>query len=584
MKILLTTLNSKYIHTTLSLRYLYQYCKDDFSMEIKEYTINHHTDYVLGEIYKDHYDLVCFSCYIWNVNHILEIVRNLKKIRPDMTIVLGGPEVSFDGRSLMEKENKIDYIIYGEGEETFKELLSFIVDRKGKKEGIKGIIYREDNKVYQNEERPLIKDLSKIPSPYRDGILEDENKIIYYETSRGCPHNCKYCLSSTVIGVRFFPIERVKRDLKLFLERKVKQVKFVDRTFNVKKSHSFEIMKYICENDNGYTNFHFEITADLLDDETINFLATVREGLFQFEIGVQTTYDQTMKSIDRHVDFHILSRVVKKISSFKNIHLHLDLIAGLPFESFERFKQSFDDVYALEPEKLQLGFLKLLKGSPIRKEEYLHEYIYREEAPYEVLQNKYITYEEILKLKMIEEMVETFFNSHVFHHSVQYIINKFYNRSSQFYEELAAFWQEKGYHHISHAKNGLYEILISFYKENQFADEEIFTEILKFDYLMQGKGNLPYFFKKAQIQGFHERIHDFLHKEENVMKYLPKYKGVPAKQIIKKVHFDNFEYNIVKIIENPLTQDIKKEKITILFDYELDHKVFEKAKYKKISI
>ncbi|WP_053956192.1 B12-binding domain-containing radical SAM protein [Inediibacterium massiliense] len=584
MKILLTTLNSKYIHTTLSLRYLYEYCKDDFSMEIKEYTINHHTDYVLGEIYKGHYDLVCFSCYIWNIHNTLEIIRNLKKVRPDITIVLGGPEVSFDGKSLMEKEEQIDYIICGEGEETFRELLSFVVDKKGKKEEIKGIVYREDNKVYENEARPLIQDLSIIPSPYSDGILEDENKIIYYESSRGCPHNCKYCLSSTIRGVRFFPIERVKKDLKLFLEKKVKQVKFVDRTFNVKKSHSFEIMKYICENDNGYTNFHFEITADLLDEETLRFLSTVREGLFQFEIGVQTTFDQTMKSIDRHVDFHVLSRIVKEISHFKNIHLHLDLIAGLPFESFERFKQSFDDVYALEPEKLQLGFLKLLKGSPIRKEKDLHEYVYREEAPYEVLQNKYITYEEILKLKMIEEMVETFFNSHAFHHSVQYMINKFYNRPSQFYEEFAIFWEEKGYHHVSHGKNGLYEILICFYKENQFVDEEIFMELLKFDYLMQGKGNLPHFFKKVDIPHFHERIHDFLHEEENINKYLPQYKNIPAKQIIKKVSFHNFQYDIVKIIQNPLIKDIKKEKTTIFFDYELDHKVFEKARYEKIFI
>ncbi|QXM06328.1 B12-binding domain-containing radical SAM protein [Crassaminicella indica] len=584
MKILLTTLNSKYIHTGLALRYLYSYCKEDFHMTIEEYTINHHMDYILGEIYKGGFDIVCFSCYIWNKSNTLKIVRNLKKVCPNLKIILGGPEVSFDAVDLMEKENAIDYIIVGEGEETFKELMNFLVNKKGEIESIKGIAYRKGNGIFKTPDRELIKDLGSIPFPYDiDELDEYKNKIIYYESSRGCPYNCRYCLSSTIKGVRFFPLDRVKCDLGLFLEKKVKQVKFVDRTFNVKKSHSLEIMKYIVENDNGYTNFHFEITADLLDDEMLTFLSNVREGLFQFEIGVQTTCDRTMKSIDRKVDFHMLSKVVRRISSFRNIHLHLDLIAGLPYEDFNRFKKSFDDVYVLKPEKLQLGFLKLLKGSGIRKDKDIHGYIFKDEPPYEVLENKYISYKDILKLKMIEEMVEIFYNGNGFQNGIMYILENFYDKPSDFYHQLADFWEEKGYHHIAHGKNKYYEVLLEFYQKNKWENEEVFNEILKFDYLMQGKTSLPKFFSDIKEKDFQKRIHEFLHKEENVEEYLSKYKTMPVKQIIKKVYFEKFQYDILEIIKNPNRKPVKNE-ITVLFDYDLDRKIFAKAKYYKVNI
>ncbi|QZY56343.1 B12-binding domain-containing radical SAM protein [Crassaminicella profunda] len=583
MKILLTTLNSKYIHTGLALRYLYSYCKEDFNMTIEEYTINHHMDYILGEIYKGEFDIVCFSCYIWNISSTLAIVRNLKKVRPELTIVLGGPEVSFDAVSLMEKERAIDHIIVGEGEETFKELMNLLVNNKGKLKEIKGITYRENSQVFKTIDRELIKDLGTIPPIYTANLEEYKNKIIYYESSRGCPHNCRYCLSSTIKGVRFFPLDQVKRDLGLFLEKRVKQVKFVDRTFNVKKSHSLEIMKYIVEHDNGYTNFHFEITADLLDDEMLTFLSNVREGLFQFEIGVQTTYDPTMKSIDRKVDFHILSKVVRKIGSFRNIHLHLDLIAGLPFEDFKRFKKSFDDVYDLKPEKLQLGFLKLLKGSGIRKDKDLHEYVFKNEPPYEVLENKYMSYKDVLKLKMIEEMVELFYNGDGFQHGINYVIENFYDNPSDFYHQLADFWEDKGYHHVSHGKNKYYEILLTFYKERNWKNEDVFREILKFDYLMQGKTSLPKLFVYTEEKDFQKRRHEFLHEEKNLEKYLSKYKNMAAKEIIKKVHFEKFKYDVLDLIKNPKLEKVENE-ITVLFDYDLEQKVFTKAKYHKVDI
>ncbi|MFZ5967998.1 MAG: B12-binding domain-containing radical SAM protein [Bacillota bacterium] len=585
MRVLLTTLNSKFIHSALALRYLKSYCKNDgFDISIEEYTINHDPDYVLGEIYKNRYGVVCFSCYIWNITMIHGIVRNLKKVKPNLIIVLGGPEVSYDPVQIMEENQSIDYIISGEGERTFKELMGYIIDNKGKLEEIRGIAYRHHGNVLKNQERELIENLDEIPSPYNAALKEYENRIIYYESSRGCPHNCSYCLSSTMKGVRFFSIERVKQDLQLFIKERVKQVKFVDRTFNVKKKHSLEIMKYIAQHDNGYTNFHFEITADLLDEEILDFLSTVREGLFQFEVGVQTTYDKTMAAIERKVDFSILSKAVTQISSFRNIHLHLDLIAGLPYEDYERFKHSFDDVYLLKPEKLQLGFLKLLKGAGIRENAKSHGYIFRDEAPYEVLASDYISYEELLKLKTIEELVESYYNSHGFDHSLKFLLANHYNRPSDFYETLADYWEDHGYQHAAHNRTQLYEILLQFYKGYKFPYYELFEEIMKFDFLLQGKASLPNFFVHIETEDFKNRCHRFLQSEENVQKYLPVYESIPAKQMIKKVHFECFSYDILEVIDQPCTFYNEKKLTTILFDYDIEHKVFQKSKWFKIEL
>ncbi|MEW9122035.1 MAG: B12-binding domain-containing radical SAM protein, partial [Thermotaleaceae bacterium] len=527
MKVLLTTLNAKYIHTSLALRYLFNYSKEAFSRNItlQEYTINHSSDYILGEIYKGDFQIICFSCYIWNIANVLEIVNNLKKIKPEAKIILGGPEVSFEGKALMEEYPEIDYIVVGEGEATFHELLGYLIDGRGQVEDIAGILYRHQTHVKENQERELISELDAIPSPYEDKLEGFENKILYYESSRGCPYNCSYCLSSTIKGVRFFSIARVKKDLLRFLDGRVKQVKFVDRTFNAKKRHSLEIMKYLQERDNGYTNFHFEITADLLDEEILDFLSTVREGLFQFEVGVQTTYDKTMMSIDRRVDFRILSDVVRKISTFRNIHLHLDLIAGLPHEDFQRFSLSFNDVYQLKPEKIQLGFLKLLKGSGIRRDSELHEYIFKAEAPYEILENKYISYGELLKLKMLEEMVEIYYNSGFFEISIAFILANFYTSPFDFYQNLSEYWEQKGYHHNAHDKNGYYKILLDFYEEMGFSMGMLFKEVLKLDYLKQGKTTLPQFFLSVEIGDFRDRCHRFLQSDENISKYLEDYQG-----------------------------------------------------------
>ncbi len=585
MKILLTTLHSKYIHTSLALQYLKNYCKYMFeNIDIKEYTINHDLDYVLAEIYKGNHDVVCFSCYIWNIGQTLRIARNLKKINPRVTIILGGPEVSFDAQELLYKNPCIDYIILGEGEVTFKELLGHLVEGQGDIACIHGIAYRRGEAISVTRERGLIKELETIPSPFLNGLDGYENRIIYYESSRGCPHNCRYCLSSTIKGVRFFSIDHIKKDMDVFLAAQVKQVKFVDRTFNAKKSHCFEIMKYLHDNDNGTTNFHFEITADLLDEEILEFLCHVREGLFQFEVGVQTTYDMTMEAIDRKVDFGRLSETVKTISQYKNIHLHLDLIAGLPYETFQRFKLSFDDVYRLKPEKLQLGFLKLLKGSGIRQDAQLHDYIYREEPPYEVLGNRYISYEEMLGIKVMEEMVEQYYNTHGFDEGIDFILRRFYESPANFYMDLGKYWEMKGHHHHAHGRNALYEVLLDFYKEKKWDEMAFFRELLKLDYLKQGKSAVPQFFYPIDDESFRNRAHHFLQREKNVKKYLPQFEGLPAKQIIKKVHFESFQYDVLSSFEELGEGPIKKESTTLLFDYELEHKVFTKSRVYKIDL
>jgi radical SAM superfamily enzyme YgiQ (UPF0313 family) len=553
-------------------------------LDIKEYTINHDMDYVLAEIYKGQHEIVCFSCYIWNIEQTLRIAKNLKKVNPKTKIILGGPEVSFDAKEVLDKSPFIDYIVIGEGEATFKSLLDYLVKGQGKLESIQGIAYRVNGDAIVTHERGLIKDLDRIPSPFTDGLAEYDNRIIYYESSRGCPHNCRYCLSSTIEGVRFHSIDRVKKDMDIFLAAEVKQVKFVDRTFNAKKSHCLEIMKHLHEHDNGITNFHFEITADLLDDEILDFLSKVREGLFQFEVGVQTTYDITMEAIDRKVDFGRLSQTVKKISAYNNIHLHLDLIAGLPYETFERFKLSFAEVYDLKPEKLQLGFLKLLKGSGIRRDERLHDYIYRDEPPYEVLGNRYLTYIEMLKIKMMEEMVEHYYNTHGFDHGIEFILSRFYENAADFYLDLGAFWEDKGYHHTSHGRNAMYEILLAFYQEKKWEEIDYFRELLKLDYLKQGKGTVPQFFQATDDGDFRNKVHQFLQSQENVAKYLPKFEGLSAKQIIKKVHFESFHYDILGRTEELGKGHIQKEPTVLLFDYELDYKVFSKSKVYKINL
>lgn len=575
MKVLLVALNARYVHSSLALRYLKSYHEKWADTEneviIQEFTINDSIERVTAEIYKSKPDIVGFSCYIWNIVLILEIARRLKKVKEDLIILLGGPEVSFEPEKILEQYGFVDYIISGEGERAFLDFLkSFEKNNQMPDKVIKA---------------SLIDDLGKIPFPYTDDDLKHlKDKIIYYESSRGCPFRCSYCLSSAVNGVRFMPMERVKTDLYSFIKAEVKQVKFVDRTFNCNKKRAMEIWSFLSEKAKPNMNFHFEICADLLDDEMLDFLNRVPTGLFQFEIGVQSTNVNTIRLINRSMDFEKVSASVKRIAQGENIHQHLDLIAGLPAEDYAYFRKSFNDVYKLKPERIQLGFLKLLKGSPIRRQASEFGYVYTDSPPYEVLKNNTLSYDEILRLKMIEDLLEKYYNTHRFDNALEYITGRF-DTCFDFFEEFSFFWERNNLHTVSHSNEALYLLLLDFY-ESLFDDgSKLFKDILKFDFILHQKNyRLPERFCGPKIKNFKERCFEFLKDEENLKKHLPHYKGLTAKQIYKQVNFEPFSYDVMEVIKNKQNTVPEPKQVTILFDYKTRVQVVQKARAYKIRI
>lgn len=568
MKTILVSLNSKFIHSNLAIRYLSKYVEDIVSIPIYEFTINQQPEFIASEIYNLNPDVVGFSTYIWNLKETLRVCEILKLVRPELKILLGGPEVSYDGDEMMKSIPYIDYIIYGEGEETFKEFITSLSGKRINLEDIEGLIYRQGDRIIKTPERDMIRDLNTIPSPYEDLVGEFENRIVYYESSRGCPYNCQYCLSSTFKGVRYFDIERVKRDLTTLIEGRAKQVKFVDRTFNANKRHAMEIMKFIKDKDPEDINFHFEVTAHLMDDEFLNFLKDTKEGLFQLEIGVQSTNPDTIDTISRTTDFTKLSQVVKTIKSFKNIHQHLDLIAGLPYEGYDTFKQSFNDVYNLGAEKIQLGFLKLLKGSGLRLAEEEYGYKYIDEPPYEVLESKNISYEELLKLKAIEDLVEKYYNEGYFEHTLNYLIRTHYPSPFDFYEELSSYWKDKGYHRVLHKRSSLYKILMDFIEMKGFENELSIFDILKFDFILNNKNlrlKLPNQVDNSKWDIIN--LHDVLRKEEILSRLTEVHRRLPTKKLINKVRIERFDLDVIDLIENDYRGKGRPGETYILFEY-----------------
>ncbi len=610
MKILLTTLNSKYIHSSLALRYIEKYCntymkEDRYQLIAKEFSINEPLDQVMAEIYKTKADIVAFACYIWNRDLTFELMDRLKKVRPELIIIAGGPEVSFEAKNIMEDNTFIDIIVKGEGELSFKELIDIIAGEiniytaEGKfitedrvfdvyksivsdervLKPVKGIVYRnKEGKVIENEDRQLIKDLDTIPLPYTRGDLEKlTHKIIYYEASRGCPYNCSYCLSSTIKGVRSFSLERVKEDLLFFINNNVKQVKFVDRTFNFDKNRTLEVFKFLVENRKD-TSFHFEMTADILDEEILDFIRKVPVGLFQFEIGVQTTNEKTLDLIGRQVNFNQLAENVRILRDIGNINLHLDLIAGLPEEDYLSFKKSFDEVYDLNPHVLQLGFLKLLKGSAIRDQADKYSYKYTSLPPYEVLENQFISYNELLKLKDIEDLLDKYHNSGVFKTVLKYIFAGYYSSYFSFYEDFAAYFISNKLHRMAHSQNSLYKILYNFYKDcisKNEHDLDVFKEYLKYDMISYNSGvKIPTWAVELSISNFNDKRYKFLDNEDNIKNLLPHYKGQRVKDILRTVRFEPFRYDVsnssllaAKINIEKMKENFKPKTNIILFDY-----------------
>ena len=518
MKILLAACNAKYIHSNLAV-YNLKSCSGEYSSRVvvKEYTINQIRDDILKDIYLEQPDVVCFSCYIWNISFVRELVPDLKKILPQVEFWAGGPEVSYDAVEFLKKNPAFFGVMVGEGEETFHELAGYYIERKPETlSGIRGVAFRDENKgrdIVHTGWRELM-DLSKVPFAYSN-LTEFKNRIIYYESSRGCPFSCSYCLSSIDKKLRFRDIELVKKELQFFIDNKVPQVKFVDRTFNCKHDHAMEIWRYITENDNGITNFHFEISADLLRAEELALMKTMRPGLIQLEIGVQSTNPQTIKAIRRTMDFEKLKGIVEQIHSFGNIHQHLDLIAGLPYEGYDSFHKSFCDVYALRPEQFQLGFLKVLKGSHMMEMTGEYQILYKDREPYEVLSTAWLTYGEILRLKMVESMVEVYYNSGQFKNTLVFL-EKYFDDPFRMYEALGRFYEKKGYSEISHSRMRRYEILMEFAGEQKEIPSEKLSDVMLLDlYLRENLKSRPAF---ASDQKPYERMIWAYRKEKKIPK------------------------------------------------------------------
>ena len=512
MKILLVACNAKYIHSNLAVYDLQAYASDYADhIVLKEYTINQQKDDIMRDIYLEHPDVVCVSCYIWNLSFVKELMADLIKILPGADFWAGGPEVSYDAEKFLTENSEFKGVMVGEGEETFKELAGYYVEKNPQNlKDMTGICYRDGDQIIHNGWRQIM-DLSSIPFIYKD-LSEFKNRIIYYESSRGCPFSCSYCLSSIDKKLRFRDTETVKKELQFFIDNKVPQVKFVDRTFNCKHDHAMAIWKYINEHDNGVTNFHFEISADLLREEELQEMSTMRPGLIQLEIGVQSTNPDTIKAIHRTMDFEKLKGIVDRIHSFGNIHQHLDLIAGLPYEDYDSFRHSFNDVYALKPQQLQLGFLKVLKGSHMM--EMCREYgiVYKTQEPYEVLSTKWLDYDHVLKLKTVENMVEVYYNSGQFQNTLEYLEN-FFQDAFSIYERLGSFYMEKGYGDVSHTRMRRYEILLEFLEDvPEISMDQVKDQMVYDLYLRENLKSRPGFARDQKP--FERQVWDFRKREK----------------------------------------------------------------------
>ncbi len=558
-KVSLIAVNAGYSHSSLALRCLSKSLGEGAICH--EYTINDIASNVAAELYKDSCSLYAFSCYIWNICFVSDVCRILKAAKPEAKILLGGPEVSYDAKAFMEENDFVDYIICGEGDIAICDFVNGV-----KKADVGGLVYKSGGEIVANP-GCIVENLDSLPRLYnKDELGLFENKILYYETSRGCPYKCSYCLSSTSHGVRFFSLERVFEDFLMFMHSGVKLVKLVDRTFNIDKKRTAEILRFILAN-NKNTCFHFEITADILDEEIMDLLCSAPKDFFQLEIGVQSTNEKTLAAIDRKTDLQKLFMNVKRLKNAKNMHIHLDLIAGLPYEDYKSFTRSFDDVFSLAPDMLQLGFLKLLKGTKIRTEEQKFSYRYNPKPTYEVISNEFITYDEIILLKGIEDMVERYYNLASFEKSLDCALSH-YKSAFEFFFDLALFWHENGYNKRPQSKKTLYEIFAEFYKKNIRVDTELFLDCLKFDFIKNNRNmTLPEWAPRTGDKAFYNRAYEFLSSDAEA-KYVSFHAGEKVSQLMRIYKVEKFNFDVLG------TQNFGQ--CVVLFDY-------EKNSFKKIE-
>ena len=576
MKFLLAAINAKYIHSNPGVYSLRAFARTKIpgaDIEIGEYTINHQMDLILQDIYRRKPDFIGFSCYIWNISYIMEIVRDVKKVLPEVEIWLGGPEVSYDAKKVLTRELDVCGVMRGEGELTFTELVRAYLKREElcaaslDLDHIPGITYRaESGEVVERGPQRLLS-LDEIPF-YYDDMAGFENRIVYYESSRGCPFSCSYCLSSIDKTVRFRSLDLVLPELQFFLDHKVLQVKFVDRTFNCKRGHTLGIWRYLVEHDNGITNFHFEVSADIFDEEELELIGKMRPGLIQLEIGVQSTNPDTIKEIHRHMDLVKLKQAVDRVYDYRNTHQHLDLIAGLPYENYESFMRSFDDVYRMRPDQLQMGFLKVLKGSYMEEQVAAYDLKYRGIPPYEVLSTKWLPYSDVIRLKGVEDMVEVYYNSGQFPATMKLLEKKF-ARPSEIFTSLAEYYEKNGLTGISHSRLARYEILYRFLEEKGVKVEQStpaaedpagteqktgvkaaetavkltladFRDSLMYDlYVRENIKSRPSF--ASDQSPYKKEVREFFMAEEESPQWLTDYAGFDSKQMAKMAHLEHME-------------------------------------------
>ncbi|GAV10241.1 B12-binding domain-containing radical SAM protein [Paenibacillus sp. NAIST15-1] len=488
MKVVLATLNAKYIHTSLAIRCLKAHCEGEFDVDIAEYTIKDPVMNIVSDLYQREPDVIGFSCYIWNIEETIKVVNMLRKVRPEIRIVLGGPEVSYDTKEWMERLSDVDFIVMGEGEETLLHLLREI-EGEGKYHFVFGVAYRnKQGEVVINPPRPKL-DLNEIPSPHRfaEDIPSLGKRVVYFETSRGCPFSCQFCLSSIEVGVRYFDIERTKADILYLIDNGAKLIKFVDRTFNIKRDYAMEMFQFLIENHRGCV-FQFEITADIMRPEVLDYLAEhAPPGVFRFEIGVQSTNDPTNELVKRRQNFTKLTRTVMKVKDSGKIDQHLDLIAGLPLEDYDTFRKTFNDVFALRPEELQLGFLKMLRGTGLRLDAEKYGYVFMDHAPYEMLSNDALPFRDVVRLKRLEDVLEKYWNAHRMDRTMEYLMHIEFDSPFDFFQAFGDFWEANGWQKIGHQLEDLFVRLHAFLTAHGLKKPHVALGLMKLDYFMNHK-------------------------------------------------------------------------------------------------
>jgi anaerobic magnesium-protoporphyrin IX monomethyl ester cyclase len=488
MNVICSTLNAKFIHTNLAIRYLKAYAAPEFTIQLKEYTIKDPVMNIVSDLYQSKPAVIGFSCYIWNIEETLKVVNMLKKIDPSILIVLGGPEVTYDTMEWMEKHSEVDFIVIGEGEQTFKQLLTEI-ETNNDYRNVPGIAYRSRDRVIITPQMNKL-DLKELPSPYRlpEDIPYLGKRVTYIETSRGCPFSCQFCLSSIEVGVRYFDREKIKADIRYLMENGAKTIKFVDRTFNISRSYAMEMFRFLIDEHLPGTVFQFEITADIMRPEVIEFLnQEAPKGLFRFEIGVQSTNDYTNELVMRKQNFAKLTRTVTMVKEGNKIDQHLDLIAGLPEEDYASFRKTFNDVFEMRPEELQLGFLKMLRGTGVRLRAEQHQYVYMDHSPYEILSNNVLSFDDIVRIKQVEDVLEKYWNDHRMDHTVEYLVKNVFPSPFDFFQEFGSYWDERGWSRIGHQLEDLFRRLYSFLEQKEVKNLDVVADLMKYDYLINHK-------------------------------------------------------------------------------------------------